>query len=457
MNVPLRYVLAVALGLFLAVPAAAGDGRQLAIRNAAIFDAATGTMLPERTILIQGERIAAVGSPDRPLAIPDGADVVDASGKYVIPGLIDAHVHLVHLADRTHVTGDEFLPLFLAAGVTSVRSAGDAIVPETSVARFAARHPELCPSVFPASPLVDGDPPFHRDVGYALTDPAKVAAFVDDMAAWNVVTLKIYVGTPRDIGRELIAQGHRRGMRVTAHLGRYSAQDAAADGIDCLEHIWSVFNYSIPSEVAGQPDHRAGLDLNNPKCQSLLALSGAETGERGSHAGGLSQHDLLKRPEGSARPSRRGPRPKADVAVLGKLPCRQRALARNATVAPNVKSSSTRNSPACCTVCTSPCSRGPTLPSRSSPPAMRCIRNWRCLLNRACRRPRPSRRQRSITPRIVNQAENLGSIEPGKTADLLILTRDPTRDIRHTRSIERVIHRGRVTVPETVLKAIPAE
>ena len=64
-----------------------------------------------------------------------------------------------------------------------------------------------------------------------------------------MTTVKIYAGTGRDVGRAIIDEGHRRGMFVTAHLGRYSAQDAVADGIDGLEHIWSVFNYVIPPQV----------------------------------------------------------------------------------------------------------------------------------------------------------------------------------------------------------------
>ena len=56
-----------------------------------------------------------------------------------------------------------------------------------------------------------------------------------------------------------------------AHLGNYSAQDAVADGVDSLEHIWSVFNYIIPAEEAARPDHRAQLDLHNPLAQTLIA------------------------------------------------------------------------------------------------------------------------------------------------------------------------------------------
>ena len=84
-------------------------------------------------------------------------------------------MHLVHLANLSHVAGDQFLPLFLANGVTSVRDAGDAIVAQSIIARSAELRPELCPRVFLASPLIDSDPPLHRDVGYALTDPAQGA------------------------------------------------------------------------------------------------------------------------------------------------------------------------------------------------------------------------------------------------------------------------------------------
>jgi hypothetical protein len=70
-------------------------------------------------------------------------------------------------------------------------------------------------------------------------------------------TLKIYAGTGRPVGRKVIEEGHRRGLIVTGHLSAYTAQDAVVDGIDCLEHIWSVFDFSIPPEIKKQPDHRS--------------------------------------------------------------------------------------------------------------------------------------------------------------------------------------------------------
>src|SRR5262249_31221803 len=88
---------------------------------------------------------------------------------------------------------------------------------------------------------------------------------------WGVTTLKIYARTGRPVGRTIIAEGHRRGLFVTGHLSGYPAQEAVEDGIDCLEHITSVFDFIIPPEVKKQPDHRAELDLNNPQARALIA------------------------------------------------------------------------------------------------------------------------------------------------------------------------------------------
>src|SRR5215510_13072151 len=104
-------------------------------------------MLPGQSVIIEGETIQAVG-PSVP--VPKGAQVINGEGQFLIPGLIDAHVHLVHLTDRTHVAGEETLPMFLGAGVTSVRSTGDAVEPQKRIVAYVNDHPEICPRVFMA-------------------------------------------------------------------------------------------------------------------------------------------------------------------------------------------------------------------------------------------------------------------------------------------------------------------
>ena len=403
-------------------------------------------MLSERTILIEGDRIRAVGTPTKPLAIPKAARILDGKGKFVIPGLIDAHVHLVHLSHFMHVTGDEFLPMFLAAGVTTVRSTGDPIVAQVGVANFARAHPHLCPRVFTASPLIDRNPPIHRNVGFALTDPAKVPAFVTDMARWKVTTLKIYAGSPRAIGKQVIDHGHRQGLKVTAHLGAYTAQDAAADGIDSLEHIESVFDFCIPSNVRSKPNYRANLDLRNPKCQALVALLAKQKVAVDPTLVVFrnmlylnDMKELYEHPDVALCPERmreywirysttqRIQNPKT-------LMMRRRLIAKYQELTWLLHRSGV------------PILVGTDAPEPFVPPGYSLHQELQMLVE-AGLKPAAALQAATINnARILGQEKNLGSVESGKLADLLILTADPTKEIKNTRKIEVVI-RGRSHLP----------
>ena len=435
---------------------AAAEPPPLVLRDAAVFDTATGTMLPERTVVIEDGLITAIGTREQPATIPDGATVVEAGGKYVIPGLIDAHVHLVHLADRTHVTGDEFLPLFLAAGVTSVRSAGDAIVAEVGIARYAALHPEFCPQVFLASPLIDGARPVHRDIGYSLTDPALVPTFVDEMSQWNVVTLKIYVGTTRAIGQKVIEEGHRRGMMVTGHLGRYTAQESAADGIDCLEHIWSVFNYSISSAAAKVPNPRANLDLQNPQCQALIAQLAKQKVAVDptlvvfrnmiylNDLEEVHQHADLKHVPKRMLRYWEAYRASSNLAPETR-PLRLREIEKYQELTGLLHKAGVK------------ILVGTDTPEPFVPPGFSLHQELELLVASGLS---PAAALTSATLHnagIVKQSDTLGSIEVGKQADLVVLSADPLADIRNTRKIDFVVHRGQVCDPAKLLERVSDE
>jgi adenine deaminase len=88
----------------------------LAIRNVTVVPATGGAAMPARTVLVRGDRIAAIG-PATAVAIPAGARVVDGAGKFLLPGLIDMHVHLSK-------TRGSAMGLFVANGVTTVRDMG---------------------------------------------------------------------------------------------------------------------------------------------------------------------------------------------------------------------------------------------------------------------------------------------------------------------------------------------
>lgn len=443
------------VGLWLILNAVNGVGTAsaaapttIAITDVAIFVTATGQMSPGQTVLIKGDRIQEVG---HHLELPEECEVVDGKGHYLIPGLIDAHVHLVHLSDRTHVAGEEFLPMFLGAGVTSVRSTGDGLEGQTRIAQHVNDHPERYPRVFLGSPMVDGDPPFHKDVGVAITANEQIEPLVDNLRLAGVTTLKLYVGMTRGIGKRVIEEAHKRGIVVTGHLGLYSAQDAVADGIDCLEHIWSVLDYVIP-----RGETRCTCNLDNPRAKQLIALlrdRGVAVdptlvvfrnlvllGDQPEYLGHsdnartpgrmrLGWEQLLKERQFQPQSAELRREEFRKYQELTGMLYREGVMLLAGTDAPEPLVSPGFSMH----------QELELLVESGLPPAaaINCA-----TINNA---------------RILRQDHNLGSIEPGKIADLILLSRNPLNDIRNTRSIAKVIRSGRVLEPKQILDAVPVE
>lgn len=421
----------------------------LVIQGGSVFDPISGTMQPSRTVVIEGETIKAVGTPEKPVAIPAETRVIDARGKFIIPGLIDAHVHLVHRLNFAHVTGDEVLPLFLAHGVTAVRDTGDEIVAQTAVAHFAESQPGRCPRVFTGSCLIDGDPPIHRDIGLAVTDPAKVPAVVEDMVAWRVTTLKIYGKTARPVGRKVIEEGHRHGLSVTGHLICYPAQEAVEDGIDCLEHVTSVFDFIIPQGQASDPGHRATLDLNNPQGNALVAtlakrkvaVSPTLTVFRNMLL--LSDLEEIRgHADNAAVPER--------LRVYWDQYCRTQGLTPATRERRRGEFAKYQELTGILFRAGVPLLAGTDAPEPYCPPGAALHQELELLVASGLT-PAAALQAATINPaRALKQAQRLGSLEAGKLADLVILTADPTSDIRNTRKIDRIIRGGEVCHPKTL-------
>ncbi|MEO8541636.1 MAG: hydrolase, partial [bacterium] len=126
--------------------------RPLFIQNATLFDGASANSLPATSILISEGRIAAVGSAAQ-LVAPDGAEVIDGTGKFVIPGLIDMHVH-VELSG-----GEDALAAWLGTGVTTIRDVGASPEGLLPLRDAVAAGDQVGPRIFSYGPLLDGVPP----------------------------------------------------------------------------------------------------------------------------------------------------------------------------------------------------------------------------------------------------------------------------------------------------------
>jgi hypothetical protein len=430
--------------------------RPVVIRGCSVLDVGGGKILADRTVVLDGGKIRAIGTLENPVETPPASTTIAAEGKFLIPGLIDAHVHLVHVLDSCKVTGDEILPLFVAAGVTSVRDIGDEIVAETLVARFAEAFPEKAPRVFRCSPLIDRDPPFHRDIGRAVTDVARVPEFVDEMVGWGVTSLKLYVGTPREIGRAVIMEGHKRGLKVAGHLGAYAAQDAVADGIDVLEHIWSVFNYIVPLEQSKRPNHRSTLELDNPKAKELIAaLSETQTFVDPTLVVFRNMILLNDQPAYSEHPdnavvparllrhwngykSRTNLRPETITIRRGEFGKYQEltGMLYRAGV---------------------PLLAGTDAPEPFVPPGFSMHQELELLVESGLSPAGAIRCATLHNAQALGQAGRLGTIEPGKLADLVLLDANPLESIGNTRRIAKVFRGGLILDPDVLLKVVPKE
>ncbi len=427
------------------------------IEGCSVFDPESSTMLTPRTIVIRGDKIVSVTAADEKVEIPEGATRIDGRGKFALPGLIDAHTHSVHVLDYARMTGDEVLPLYLAAGVTSIRSTGEEIVAATLVARWAMAHPESSPRVFTCSPLLDGDPPIHRDIGRGITDPAQVPAILDDLQRWNISTVKIYAGTGRPVGKAIIDEGHRRGLFITAHLGNYSAQHAVEDGIDCLEHIWSVYNYVIPGDVKREPGYRGRLDLSNPLCEALVAdLAQRKTYVDPTLAVFRNMILLPDVPEVKDHPDNAlVPKRLRDFWPVylkrtgcpqgGALEDRRREFAKFQELTGKLYKAGV------------PLLVGTDSPEPQCVPGFSMHQELEMLVESGLPPAAALKAATLHNAAALKQQEYLGSIQAGKYADIILLTANPLDDIRNTRKIENVIRSGLVCQPAELLKRVPKE
>lgn len=443
--------------LFSAARLPAADESVIVIAGCTVFDPETSSLLPDRTIVIRGEKILSVNAAGEKIDVPADAVKIDGQGKFAIPGLIDAHVHMVHVLDFARVNGDEVLPLYLAAGVTSVRSTGEEIVAGTLVARFAQAHPETSPRVFTCSPLLDADPPIHKDIGKGVTDISQVAAILDDLQQWNITTVKIYARTGRDIGRAIIDESHKRGLVVTGHLGPYTAQDAVADGIDCLEHIWSVFNYVIPDDVKREPGYRGRLDFSHPKCEALIAeLVKHKTFVDPTLAVFRNMILLPDVPEvkdhsdNALAPQRlRDFWPKylarTGCPQGGPLEDRRREFAKFQELTAKMHKAGV-------TLLV-----GTDSPEPQVTPGFSLHQELEMYVEAGIPAAAALRAATLHNAMALRQEQHLGSIAPGKLADVVLLTANPLEDIRNTRKIELVIRGGKIARPAELLKLVPKD
>jgi imidazolonepropionase-like amidohydrolase len=218
--------------LALSGSSARSQGTSYAIDNVNVVDVAAGTILAGQRVVVTGSRITALAAAPGPPA-PPNAIHIDGTGKYLIPGLWDMHVHVTGSPTTGHM-----LALFLANGVTGVRDMGSSVEGLLTVrAQLDSGH-VLLPRVIGSGVLIDGKPIVYPGITWAVTTPDEARKAVDSLARRGVNFIKAYEMLRPEVYSALAAQAKLRGLPFTGHLPlMVSAEDAVRAGHKSFEHL----------------------------------------------------------------------------------------------------------------------------------------------------------------------------------------------------------------------------
>ena len=226
------------------------ESETVALTHARLIDGTGAAAQPDQTIIISRGMIQSVG-PTASQSVPAGAKVIDLSGKSVLPGLVMMHEHMFYPTGRLALfneMGWSFPRLYLACGVTSLRTAGS-VEPYTDLNLKklidGGRIPG--PKMHVSGPYLDGAGSFATQF-HVLTGPEDARRMVEQWAQEGATSFKAYMYITRAELSAAISAAHERKLKVTGHLCAVGFSEAAALGIDNLEHGIVVDTEFLPGK-----------------------------------------------------------------------------------------------------------------------------------------------------------------------------------------------------------------
>ena len=435
-------ILAFAGLLLLGCKATANDG--IALIGATLIDGSGGAALADAVVVVRRGRIESVG-PRGGFELPRKTREVDVTGRWIIPGLIDAHAHLAPALSWAQ-------PRYLAWGVTTLRDVHGGITSLTRLRQRGDGTAPVGPRVYAAGAMIDGLPTTYPDaIGVNGEKDARKA--VDRLVTAGADLIKVYTRVDAPLLRAIVDEAKAFNLSVTAHLGMTDALSAAKAGIAGIEHMTGVpeaaskapsslitahYRGFFPGWTASERSWaeldsaalaRVAQRLAEAKITLIPTLVLHETLSRLRDPGLLRDPSLADVPEEQQRDwdvpglITRAGWTEADFAAFRRSRPAQdlflRAFARaEGRIATGTDASNQL-----------------LVPGFSEHREME-------LLVRAGLTPREALRAATRNGAVLLGADSLGLIAPGKAADLVVLSKDPLADIRNTRAIESVMARG---------------
>ncbi|HXL48959.1 MAG TPA: amidohydrolase family protein [Xanthobacteraceae bacterium] len=267
-----RPTLSTAVRSFVAV-----DSPIVALTHARVIDGTGAPARADQTLIIRDGRIAALGA-FKSIALPAGAQVIDLTGKSVIPGLVMVHEHLFYPTGPGVYANlaESFTRLYLAGGVTSMRTGGNLNgFGDFGIKRDIDAGRKPGPWIDATAPYLEG-PGLGLDQVHELTGADDARRMVNFWADAGATSFKAYMHITRAELGAAIEEAHKRGMKVTGHLCSVTYREAAGLGIDDLEHGFFVSTDFVankkPDECPGQTAGQTALGAVDPNSDAVRSL-----------------------------------------------------------------------------------------------------------------------------------------------------------------------------------------
>ncbi|MBC7790561.1 MAG: amidohydrolase family protein [Anaerolineae bacterium] len=407
----------------------------LAFTNVTLIDGSGSPPRTGTTVIVSGGRVSGIFATGS-RALPENARVVDLAGKFLLPGFIDAHVHITY-PFTTRPRQDSILTFLFHGGITSVRDmAGDVValsaLKQTARAPSAA-WPQIYYSVIMAGaeflrtdrrtvPVAHGMTPGEAPWLRAINDSTDIPLAIE-VARWTGATaIKLYAELPASLVAKLSDEAHRQGLKVWSHSAIIPARpsDAVAAGVDVLSHgdvMVLEGNDTMPATLAGWNSARryAAVPVESPAITRLL--------EQMARRGTILEPTLYVIRRSGARmrqdTTRRALWPMEDWSYA--LTRRAQGLGVPVVAGTDLMG----------------------WPATDSLPYIHD--EMELLVSKAGFSP-----LQAITAATLNGARSIGiekdygTVAVGKVADFVILRSDPTVDIRNTRTVDLIVKEGEV-------------
>jgi imidazolonepropionase-like amidohydrolase len=246
--------------------------RRILFQHASVFDSETGKVIPDQDVFVADERITEVRSSSGALYACSAIcpQVIDATGKTLLPGLWDMHAHV----------GDNDGLLNLAAGVTSVRDLANDTDSLLARRQRIIDGKEIGTRIVLAG-IIDGPGPYQGPTKVLVATEAEARAAVDNYKRLGYVQIKIYSSVKPELVPAIIDEAHKNGLRVSGHIpAEMTASQCVELGYDEIQHVNflilnffpNVKNTNTIARLVEPAKLGATLDLNSPPVQSFIKL-----------------------------------------------------------------------------------------------------------------------------------------------------------------------------------------